>query len=221
MRSRNRTSVAWVSARASGAPAHVWMPCPKARCWRPFGPVEPELARVLELARVAAPGVGHHEHGGAGREVDAADRGGDLRQLERALQRRLGPQHLLDERPDEVGVVAQPLLELGMVAEGPEAHHDEPGRGLAAGREEVGRDPHDVLDRRQRAVGERRVRHLGHDVVARVGAAVLDVAGELLVEESERLVLAAAAVAPCARASRGTRRGLRRARRGGRRSPSG
>ena len=84
--------------------------------------VEAELGRALELARVAARGVGHHEHRGAGREVDAADGGGHPRQPERALHRRLGAQHLLDERADEVVVVAQPLLELGVVAEGPQAH---------------------------------------------------------------------------------------------------
>ena len=43
-------------------------------------------------ARVAARGVGHDEDGGAGREVDPADGGGHPRQLERALQGRLGAQ---------------------------------------------------------------------------------------------------------------------------------
>ena len=162
----------------------------------PVGPVEAELVRVVEVARVATGGVGHHEHGGPRREVDPAHRRAHLGQLERALQRRLGAQHLLDERRDEAVVVAQPLLELGVVAEGPQRHADEPSRRLAARGEQVGRDPHHVLDRRQRAVGERGLRHLGHHVLLRVGAAFLDVARELLVEEPERLVLHARRAAP-------------------------
>ena len=35
--------------------------------------VEPELGGVVELARVAVRGAVEHHHGGAGREVDAAD----------------------------------------------------------------------------------------------------------------------------------------------------
>jgi uncharacterized membrane protein len=79
--------------------------------------IEPELARVLELARVAVRSVLHQEHGGAGGEVDPPDGGRNASEPERALQRALDPQLLFDERRDEIGVVAQLLLEVGAIAE--------------------------------------------------------------------------------------------------------
>ncbi len=139
-------------------------------------PVEAELVRIVELPRVVVRGAVEHHHGGAGREVDAADRRGDARQPELRVERGLEPQRLLDEGRDAVALVAQLLLELGAFTQIPEHGGEQAGRRLAAGREQVGGDQHDVVDLGQRPVGEGRGGQLRHDVVARFAATVLDVA---------------------------------------------
>ena len=93
-------------------------------------------------------------------------------------------------------------------------------RGLAAGREQVGRNPHHVVNRRQRAVGERCVGHLGHHIALRIRAAIGDVTRELRVEKLERLVLKRVGPLFAAPAASGTRHDLRRVRRASRRRPS-
>ena len=65
---------------------------------------------------------------------------------------------------------------------------EQPHGRLLAGREQVGRDAHDVDDLGRRAVGERGRRQAGEHVGAGFPAAVLDVGRELLVEELERAV---------------------------------
>ena len=104
-----------------GAPAQVWIPWPKAMCWRPFGPVEAELVGMFELPRVAVGGTGKHHDRAAGRDLGVTDRGGHPGQAEGPLDRALEPEHLLDEHRDEVPVVAELLLELGAVGRGSSA----------------------------------------------------------------------------------------------------
>ena len=53
-------------------------------------------------------------------------------------------------------LVAQQLLELGSLADQLQRGAEEPGGGLAAGGEQVGRDERDVVHVGHRAVGERR-----------------------------------------------------------------
>ena len=78
--------------------------------------------------------------------------------------------------------VAELVLEVGAVAEDPERGGEEAGGRLPAGGEQVDGDSHHVVDLGERAVGECCGGESGHDVVARLAPAVLDVGGELLVE---------------------------------------
>ena len=151
-------------------------------------PVEADLVRVLELPRVVVRGAVEHHHGGARRQVDAADSRRDARQPELRVQWGLEPQRLLDVRGDAMTLVAELLLQVGPVRDVPEHGAQQAGRGFPAGGEEVGGDQHDVVGFRQRSVRERRGGELRHDVVARFAASILDVVREPLVEELERLV---------------------------------
>ncbi len=177
IRSSRRWRETLASARASGAPAQVWMPWPKAMCWRAFSTVETKLVGMLELARVAV--------GRAGRTMTVLPAGISVsRTFVGVRDRRKVPlmggsrrRDLLDEGGDEAAVVAELLLELGSLAEGHEGGAEEPGRGLLAGGEQVGGDLHHVLDRRQRAVGEGGRGQAGHHVVPGLASSVLDVAG--------------------------------------------
>ena len=82
-------------------------------------------------------------------------------------------------------VVAQRLLHLGMLGDPPQRCAEEVHRGLLAGAEQVGGDHDDLVDFWQRAIGERCRRECGEHVVARLAAAVLDVAREPVVHEGE------------------------------------
>ena len=126
---------------------------------------------------VVPAGIGH-----------AAELRRHAREPEVALHRALDAQALFDEVRDELAVVAQLLLELGVVADALQRGAEEAHGRLLPGREEIGGDARDVDGLGDRAVGERRGRHAGHHVVARLAPAVLDVRGELLVEELERVV---------------------------------
>ena len=110
------------------------------------------------------------------------------REPEVAFHRALDAQALLDEVRDVLTVLAQQLLELLVVADALQRSAEEAHGRLLTGGEEIGGDARDVDGLGDRAVGERRGRHAGHHVVARVATAVLDVRGELLVEELERVV---------------------------------
>ena len=183
--------------------------------------VDPELVGVVEAARVAVGGAVHHHERGSGRELDAADGAPDARQPELALDRALESEHLLDEVRDELATVTELLLEIGALTEHLERRREQAHRRLLAGDEEVGGDERHVVDVRGRTVGVRRGGQPGHDLVARVAAAVFDVGRELLVEELERPVLQLAALGEVGGARqlrRGTSGGRRRARRAGRRS---
>ena len=110
------------------------------------------------------------------------------REPEVAFHRALDAQALLDEVRDVLTVLAQQLLELVVVADALQRGAEEAHGRLLTGGEEVGGDARDVDGLGDRAVGERRGRHAGQHVVARLAPAVLDVRGELLVEELERVV---------------------------------
>ena len=177
------------SARASGAPGQVWMPWPNAMCWRALARSSRNSARVLELARVAVGGAVEHHQRRAGRDLDAADVVGTRVQAEVALDRALEPQALLDEVRDELAVGrAAAAAARGARRAICSAVVEQPDGGLLAGGEQVRGDPHDVDDLGQRAVGERRGGEAGHHVVARLARRSSMYAGELLVEELQRLV---------------------------------
>ncbi len=186
--------------------------------------VEAELGRVLELARVAVRGA-----------VDAASPscppGGRPRRS--SSGRGTGGTHpgsgsraagLLDEASGCASRSSRSSCwQLGTLADHLEHRAEQARRGLLAGREEVGGDQHDVVDLRQRPVGEGRGGQLGHHVVARCAASVLDVGREALVEELQRLVRhrsrpsSASWGASRPGAPRGTSRGRLRERRADRR----
>ena len=77
--------------RASGAPAHEWMPWPNARCMRPFARSRRNSPGSSNWrgSRLAASGI-RNTVVPAGK-VDAADGGRDTCEAERALQRALDP----------------------------------------------------------------------------------------------------------------------------------
>ena len=143
---------------------------------------------MLEAAGVAVRGAVDDHDGGARGDRDAAELGRHAREPEVALHRALDAQALLDEVRDELAVLAQQLLELRVVADALQRGAEEAHGRLLTGGEEVGGDARDVDGLGDRAVGERRGRHAGQHVVARLAPAVLDVRGELLVEELERVV---------------------------------
>ena len=176
------------SARASGAPGQVCGPWPNARCWRAFGALDLEVGGMLEASGIAVGGPVDDHDRGAGRDLHATELRRHAGEPEVALHRALDTQALLDEVRDVLAVLAQQLLELRVVAEALQRGAEETHGRLLAGREEVGGDPGDVDGFGNRTVGERRGRHTGHHVVAWVATAVLDVRGELLVEELERAV---------------------------------
>ena len=227
IRSSSRSMVMRPSARASGAPGHVWAPWPNARCWRALARSTSKsvgwskrpgsrFAAPLTTMRVVPAGI-----------VDAAELRRHAREPEVAFHRALDAQALLDEVRDVLTVFAQQLLELVVVADALQRRAEEAHRRLLTGCEEVGGDARDVDRLGDRAVGERRGRHAGQHVVARLAPAVLDVRGELFVEELERVVrerLVAGAAHGAGllartrhRAARGTARGRAPVRRAGRR----
>ena len=104
-------------------------------------------------------------------------------------ERALVAQRLLDEVRDPLAIASQPVLEVGLLGDDPQCERQQSDRGLLAPGEEVRRQQGNVVHLGHRPVRERGGGHRRHDVVARLAATVLDVAGELLVEELERLVL--------------------------------
>jgi hypothetical protein len=150
--------------------------------------IDIEITGVRELAGVAVGGAVDHHQRGAGRDVDAADGGGKAREPEVALYRALEPQRLLDERRDPCPSAPEEVLEIGMLTDELERAGKQPHRCFLSRSEEVGRDANDVDHLGRRAVGERRGREPGHDVVPWRSPAILDVGGEPVVEEFQRTV---------------------------------
>ena len=187
-RSSSRSIVMRPSARASGAPGQVCAPWPNARCWRALARSTSKSAGHSKRRGITVRGAVDDHHGGARGDLDAAELGRHAREPEVALHRALDAQALLDEVRDALPVLAQLLLQLGVVADALQRGAEEAHRRLLTGGEEVGGDARDVDGLGDRAVGKRRGRHAGHHVVARCAPAVLDVRRELLVEELERVV---------------------------------
>ena len=188
MRSKMRSRLTRASARASGrADARVDAE-PEPEVVAAVGAVEAELGRRVEVARVAVRGAVVHHHRRARGDVDAADGRREPCEPELALDRALEPQHLLDEVGDAVPFGAQQLLELGILGEPLQRGAEEPRGRLAARREQVRGDEGDVVHVGDRPVGEGRGGEPGHDVVARCAPELLDVGGEPVVEELQRLV---------------------------------
>ena len=143
---------------------------------------------MLEASGIAVGGAVDDHERGARRDRDAAELGRHAREPEVALHRALDAQALFDEVRDVLAVLAQQLLELRVVADALQRGAEQAHGRLLSGGEEVGGDARDVDRLGDRAVGKRRGRQAGQHVVARVAPAVLDVRGELLVEELERVV---------------------------------
>ena len=188
VRSRNRLMVTRPSARASGAPAHVWIPCPKAMCCRAFGAVDVELVGMVEHPGVPVAGAGDEHERRPGGDVDAAELGGDAGHPELGSQRALEPEGLLNEVGDLLAVRPHGLLEVGSLAQHAQRERQQPHGGLLAAGEEVGGDQGGVLGLGSRAVREGRGGQAGEDVVSGRVAAILDVLVEALVEEFQGLV---------------------------------
>ncbi len=149
------------------------------------GAVHPELVGLVEATRVAAGRAVEDHDAGAGSDVDAADGGRRAGQAEVAFHRALEAQALLDEFGDAGGVVAEPLLDVGTLADHLQCGTEQPDGRLLPGGEHVGRHPDHVDRLGQRTVGEAGRGQAGQDVVARLAATLLDVRGQPLVEELE------------------------------------
>jgi hypothetical protein len=94
VRSSTSRSTIWASNRASG-------------------PIETELIRCVELGRIAVRRAPQQQQAGTGRQVRTGEGGiGDNVPIV-AAERRFVPQHLLDERPEQVRVFAQLPLNVG------------------------------------------------------------------------------------------------------------
>ena len=81
----------------------------------------------------------------------------------------------------------QLVLELRILREVLQRGGEQPSRGLLPGREEERRAPHDRQHVRCGAVGVFGERHVGHHVLARLAATVLDVLREVPVEPLQRV----------------------------------
>ena len=149
------------------------------------GTVQPELGGGVEVTGVAVCRAVEQHHGGAGGDVDAADRGGASRQPEVRLHRTLDPQRLIDEVGDALRVGPELVLELRVFGQVFESDGKEACRRLLAGREEERCRPYDRGDVRNGAVGVGALRQPGQHVVTRLAATVLDIRGERLVEPAE------------------------------------
>ena len=176
------------SARASGAPGQVWAPWPNARWWRALARSTWNSAGCSKRlgSRFAAPLTTMTVVPAAistppSSVVTRASRKSPFTGL--SMRR-----HSSTKFGMSCAVLAEQLLELLVLADALQRRAEEAHGRLLTGGEEIGGDARDVDRLRNRAVGKRRGRHAGHHVVARVAAAVLDVRGELLVEELERVV---------------------------------
>ena len=105
-----------------------------------------------------------------------------------ALDRAFHPQRLLDEVRDEAGILAQLLLQVGPLAEYLQRERQHLAVGFLPGGEQEGREPHDVDDLRRGLVGVLGQGQRAQHVAPGLAAAVLDVGGELLLEELQGIV---------------------------------
>ena len=177
------------SARASGAPGQRVDAVPERDVLARVRAVDVGTRRALEAARVAVRGAVEHHQRRAGRDVDAADRASGTRAS------RKSPLIGLSYR-------SVSSTKFGMRSRSSRSSCCRSGRSPSSwsalasrrtvvswpGREQVRGDAHDVDDLGRRAVGERRGGEPGEHVVARLAPPILDVLGEPLVEELQRVV---------------------------------
>ena len=86
------------------------------------------------------------------------------------------------------GSAAELVGERGLLGEDPHSRGEQARRGLLPGGEEDGGEAHHVHHLGELAVGEPDAGQLAHHVVARRGAALLDVAGEVGMQVREHLI---------------------------------
>ena len=190
MRSRRRSRLTRASARASGAPTQVWMPNPNPRCWRPVGAVEAELGRLTRTgaghgwprrcapSRVVPAGMSTPPTWSR-RRVTAGTRPGcglssrSISSMKPGMRSRSSRSSCWSSGRSAISWSIEPR---SRAVVSPPAENR-----LAA-------ISSDVVDLGHRPVGKRSRSPAGHDVVARLAPALLDVGGEPVVEELQRLV---------------------------------
>ena len=177
-----------VSIRARDPPGQLWTPRPKARCSRALSAVDVELGRIRKMTGIPVGGTVEHHQRCAGRDVDPGNGRLSPCQPEVPFHRGLDPERLLHEVRNEVTPLPEELLQVRAIADELQRGAEEPHRRLLSGRKQVGGNADDVDDLGQLSVGERRCRQRGEHVIARVPAAVLDIAAEAVVEPLERAV---------------------------------
>ena len=108
------------SARARGAPAQVWIPCPKAMCCTRVRAVDFEHRGVVEHPRIPVARTGDQHQRGPGRDVDTTELRGDAGHPELRAQRALEPQRFLNEVRDPLAIGPHCFLEVGPLTQHPE-----------------------------------------------------------------------------------------------------
>src|SRR5581483_10857532 len=151
-------------------------------------PVDAEIVRALEPPGIAVGGAVEEHHRRPRLDLDTADRGRPLGEAEVGLDRTLDPQGFLDEVGDAVLVFPKLVLDLRVLAQVLEGGGEQAGRGLLSGSEEERRRTDHGGHRRRGAVRVRGHRQLREDVVSRLAAPFLDIAGEPFVESGERVL---------------------------------
>ena len=115
--------------------------------------VDAKLIGTLKLSRVAVRGTDEDLHGGAGGKVDPVYRRRHPRQPKWTLERAVEAKDLLDEVSDQISIVAEPPLELGVFCDPPERRAEQVNRGLLPGTEQVRRDPDHLVYFREEVGG--------------------------------------------------------------------
>src|SRR5947209_16088304 len=91
-----------------------------------IGSVDVELVRVLEEARIPVGRSRQEQDAGPSRDVDTGERRALPRHAELGPKRALDAQRLLDEVGDPAAVFADPLLEVGALAEHLQREREQP-----------------------------------------------------------------------------------------------
>ena len=144
--------------------------------------VDVKLVGIGELLRVPIARAGQQHHGGACRDLGAANGGRGACHAEVALDRAFDAQRLLDESGYLAPVLTKPRLNLGILSD--RSHREAEqlgGRFLPGGEQERG-EPDDVDDLGSGAVGILRLGQVGQHVGLLLAPAFGDVGGELVFE---------------------------------------
>ena len=130
------------------------------------GSIHPEFGRAIEVRRVPIRRARQQHDLRARRDVDPRQAGGDARESEVALDRAFQPKHLFDEIGDAVTVVAQRVLQFGILGQYVQGAGEQARGGLVTGDEQECGDPDYIDDFGQGSVGEMLRRQFGQDVQA-------------------------------------------------------